>query len=668
MLNLHIVRAVILASIVLHFTVPAAYADDDIERIATQYGMLPTVDDVVISPDGNSIAMIETRGEQSAISIYSLETDAEPKQFAVGEFKPRSIVWASNDHVMAMLSKAQKVNVTQGLKTFEIFRHVSINKNDNKLKIMMDGDNGAFFTTSPGEFISRKTQDPDTVMFAALKLAQRNAEQTGSRIRNTTEAAHRWSLYEVNLKTGREKIIETGDENTVDWIVSPSGEPLFRVDRDFKRGQRILMKYNNRTATKIAAYNEKLDSSGSAFSIRGMSPDGKSLVVTTIKEGETSGAYEMSIADGTIGKKLYHTADYDVSGVQRDPDTGQVVAITVTDEFPQTTYIDDDMNALSRQMKRTLKTDAVSLPSFSRDRTMWVVKTHDANKPSVFYLFDRQAKSLSIIGETYPWIKEAVTIREEFDYATTDNLTINGYLTRPKGLEPKNLPLVVLPHGGPAARDTQTFDWWAAAYAAHGYAVYQPNFRGSSGYGHKLRTAGLGEWGRNMQDDITNGLDLLVTKGIADPERICIVGASYGGYAALAGATLTPDKYACAISVNGVSNLQMMLSGASKSSEYSLAYWQRQIGDRFDDREAIKAISPSEQAHQAQAPILLIHGKDDVVVPLGQSTVMAKRLKKEKKHVEFVKLDSEDHWLSRGKTRIKMLETSLKFLDENLKN
>ena len=229
-----------------------------------------------------------------------------------------------------------------------------------------------------------------------------------------------------------------------------------------------------------------------------------------------------------------------------------------------------------------------------------------------------------------------------------------------------DMPLIVMPHGGPESRDDQAFDWWSFFYAANGYLVYQPNFRGSDGYGNYFRTAGHGEWGRKMQSDISEGVEKLIADGIVDKSRVCIVGASYGGYAALAGATLTPSLYSCAVSINGVSDLPKMLGSEAKSSLYSSDYWKILIGDRFSDSETLKAISPVDNAENARAPILLMHGKDDVVVPIAQSRRMARALKRNRKPHEFIEMQGEDHWLSRAPTRTEMLRESLRFINENI--
>jgi len=241
-------------------------------------------------------------------------------------------------------------------------------------------------------------------------------------------------------------------------------------------------------------------------------------------------------------------------------------------------------------------------------------------------------------------------------------------VTLPRGREPANLPLIVLPHGGPAAVDSDRFDWWAQALAEQGYVVLQPNYRGSD-LSAQFTAAGFGEWGRKMQTDLSDGVRYLAKEGTIDPKRVCIVGASYGGYAALAGATLDLGVYRCAVSVAGPSDLKRILRWTNERSERSdnvtQRYWDRFMGVSGPSDPALERISPIEHVAAVTAPILLIHGRDDTVVPYEQSEVMASALKRAGKSVEFVTLKHEDHWLSRSATRLQMLEATVAFLRTN---
>jgi dipeptidyl aminopeptidase/acylaminoacyl peptidase len=247
-------------------------------------------------------------------------------------------------------------------------------------------------------------------------------------------------------------------------------------------------------------------------------------------------------------------------------------------------------------------------------------------------------------------------------YKAQDGLEIEAVLTLPPGREAKDLPLIVLPHGGPRSHDELTFDWWAQAFASRGYAVLQPNFRGSTGYGESFLHAGDNQWGRKMQTDLSDGIAFLAKQGTIDPKRACIVGGSYGGYAALAGVTLQKDVYKCAVAVAPVSDLKMALDQDyhETGSTELRNYWTELMGPR----DQLDQYSPRAHAAQADAPILLIHGRDDTVVPYIQSQKMADALKDAGKPFEFVDLKHEDHWLSGSDTRLQMLESAVAFVQK----
>jgi dipeptidyl aminopeptidase/acylaminoacyl peptidase len=281
---------------------------------------------------------------------------------------------------------------------------------------------------------------------------------------------------------------------------------------------------------------------------------------------------------------------------------------------------------------------------------------------------DYTAKSAGIINEQYPQLV-GVQLAEvrEFKYAARDHYALFGYLTVPSGSAEKNLPLVVMPHGGPASRDDDGFDYMTQFLASRGYLVFQPQFRGSSGFGTAHAQAGRRQWGLRMQDDVTDGVKALVDQGIADPRRICIVGTSYGGYAALAGAAFTPELYACAISINGVSDLPEFIGyinrqGGDESN--ALHYWRNHIGPPGDPQVIAK--SPARNAASTRAPILLLHGSQDTTVPISQSRSMARALSAAGRKFEFIELPGDDHHLSSSAMRVRALTEMERFLAEHL--
>ncbi|WP_353230929.1 prolyl oligopeptidase family serine peptidase [Novosphingobium sp.] len=310
--------------------------------------------------------------------------------------------------------------------------------------------------------------------------------------------------------------------------------------------------------------------------------------------------------------------------------------------------------------KRVLLTD--SNAGFDR----LLVKTEGPGDPETWWLINIATGHADPLGYSYDLAPGNVGPMTMVPFTAADGLKMEGVLTLPPvtlapGRPAKGLPAVILPHGGPAAYDDIRFDWIAQAFAWRGYAVFQPNFRGSTGYGVAFQQAGDGEWGRKMQTDISDGLAELVRQGVVDPRRVCIVGASYGGYAALAGVTLQHGIYRCAVAIAGIGDLGRMIADdttASNSDRMLIRNLKREIGSGRD----LQAISPVRFADKADAPILLIHGKDDTVVNFNQSTLMADALRRAGKPVEFVTLLAEDHWLSKGETRLQMLQASVEFV------
>ena len=303
----------------------------------------------------------------------------------------------------------------------------------------------------------------------------------------------------------------------------------------------------------------------------------------------------------------------------------------------------------------------VRLVDWTPDFSRVLVRTSGNGDSGSWYLVDvAQLRANGVGIERLPIAPEQVGSISTIAYAAGDGLELDGILTLPPGREAKNLPLVMLPHGGPHSPDKAAFDWWAQAFASRGYAVFQPNFRGSTNRGEEFIRAGFGQWGRAMQSDISDGLAELARQGIVDPKRACIVGASYGGYAALAGVTLQQGLYRCAVAVAGVSDLSLMYTTDYRESGKD-GLLKRSLLEELGPRSGFDAVSPRRFAARADAPILLIHGRDDTVVPYEQSAKMADA----GKPYQLVDLGSEDHWLSNGTTRMQMLEAAVAFVQEH---
>ena len=625
---------------------------------AEQYGALPAVDDMEISPDGKTIALVQSSGGTSGVLFYDAnDFSKQPVGIGLGEAKPRTIYWADNEHILLLVGIAETKRTSSKVTTIEFSRWMSISKSTGKAKSLFKNAAG-YYQSEAGRLIATVPNQPGKAIFArsGLKLAQNRGP---SRLNRGDEFTY--NLYTADLVKGKNRLLERGNPDTVDWIVKPDGTPFARIDYDSSAELRkIYVKRDDKWAL-IASFSEER-TSGSVASFYGLGASENIMLATTYGSRDKRSLAEFDTDTGTFTKTLFINDNYDIDGIYYNPAKATAEGIQYTDDLPRTFFLDPTLQKTQNALAKALPGATPAIASRTADNQRMIVKAIYTDHPDQYFLYDKVKKSLDMVGATYPTLDGHVeAVRTKFDYQTTDGFNITGYLTASKGADKSNMPLIVLPHGGPVVRDDQSFDWWAFYYASNGYLVYQPNFRGSGGFGYNFRTAGENEWGKKMQSDVTDGVKELINQGIADPNRICIAGASYGGYAALAGATFTPEMYKCVVSVAGVSNLQVLLAEAGDNS-----IWQRRIGNRFKDSKYIDSVSPSKHAGNVTAPILLIHGDDDIVVPIGQSRQMQRALKRAGKNVELVVLEGEDHWLSRQATRTEMLQKSLDFINTHI--
>jgi dipeptidyl aminopeptidase/acylaminoacyl peptidase len=314
-------------------------------------------------------------------------------------------------------------------------------------------------------------------------------------------------------------------------------------------------------------------------------------------------------------------------------------------------YFDAKSAQLQKDLHEVFPGDSLRLQNFSADGKRALVLVTNDRSPGKYYLYDETKQSVEQITARAPWIDPKLMGEvKPITYKARDGLDIAGYLTTPPGKAPKKLPLIVYPHGGPyAVRDIDGFDPYAQFFASRGYAVLQMNFRGSGGYGTKFLEAGAREWGGKMQDDVTDAVKWAVSQGVADEGRVCIFGASYGGYAALMGAAMTPDIYRCVISYAGVTDLESMFQprimgriGYRDRAPEEIVFLNRMIGDR-KDAEYLHERSPAWNAAKIRAPVFIAHGELDMVVPFSNAQAMKSALEREHKPVEFFSRTDEGH-------------------------
>jgi dipeptidyl aminopeptidase/acylaminoacyl peptidase len=602
------------------------------------FGRLPTFEDLALSADGKRIAFVGTREDQRILYVTDITTLKGAKGFRVGDEKLRDLEWQDADTLFIVVSTTSTPPVGFIGPASEWFLASRFNWKETRLRpLSFDIEHEITFNAVLGW--SFREVNGMSMLYARGVVVNSGV-----------------SLFSVTPH-GDAHIVARSTHSSTQWLLGPDGKIVAEMgydDRSQAWGMRLR---EGSSLVSVAKGHESIDTP----SVLGFSADGTAVILEKTENAKTAW-YPVSLKDGVVGAAL------DNGNTLRspilDPKTDRIVGGTRGVDELTYVFFDNELQAHWNAVLRAFPKEQVRLVSYSDDWNRMVVSVLGETHGYCYAIFDWYTHEAKIFGPVYKDITKPAAVKK-IHYTAADGLTVPAILTLPNELEPKNLPLVVLPHGGPAATDVLGFDWWAQALANQGYVVLQPNYRGST-LSEEYLEKGYGEWGRKMQTDLSDGIAHLASEGIIDPKRVCIVGASYGGYAALAGATLQPDVYRCAVSVAGLGDLGRFRSWVKDlRSHRTLRYWDRFMGLAEHDDKSMKDISPIEHVAAVKAPVLLIHGKDDTVVPFEQSEVMEKALKKAGKQVEFVTLNHEDHWLSRSATRLQMLEATVDFLKKN---
>ncbi len=628
------------------------------------YGQIEAVSKVSINPGGTHLAWAANDGKNTQVTVFEIASRKIVRNFQVEPgFKVRDVDWANDDTLLFGISATLTSTRHRWPGRFEYLQWLAADVSTGRSRLLMTEGNKRVLGGS--QIVrSRIASDPALLIMASHDFAVQNqGTEIGTRLGGKRkDSGYQYNAFAMDISTGKSKLLESGTPFTQQWLADAQGKPVARGEWNPQQQQYSVLAKDGNGWRRILEIKDNEDSY-----LAGLTDNDSSVLVVT-RNGEPHATLWSVPLDGSAARKLIDEPDLDAEDLTHDPFNDSVQAVRYSGADRPYHWIDPLAQKRYASLGHTFSGRYVEIMSRSADNKRVIVEADGASAPPTYYLVDYAAKSADIVGEKYPGLADKPQgMVRRFEYAGRDKYALFGYLTIPPGAEEKNLPLVVLPHGGPEAEDTPWFDWWSQFLASRGYAVLRPQFRGSTGLGDAHRLAGRGQWGRRMQDDVTDGVKALIAQGIVDPKRVCIVGASYGGYAALAGAAYTPDLYACAVSVAGVSDLTEMLAWNEKmggDESNSFYYWRDSIGDSLDAR--IAAVSPALTVASIRAPILLIHGTNDSVVPFDQSQMMANALKAAGKPYQLIPLEGEDHWLSTSATRTRMLSEIEKFLAVNL--
>lgn len=365
---------------------------------------------------------------------------------------------------------------------------------------------------------------------------------------------------------------------------------------------------------------------------------------------------------------LFEAPNNDVDWIGYSKKRKKPTTVHYTDSKGRLVFLDDIAQRLYTNIRAQLNNkDEVIFSSMDESEEHFVIRTFSDRTLGSFYYYSCSTEKLEKLADVSPWLKKEMMARvKPITYTSRDGLTIHGYLTLPLGAEPKNLPVVVLPHGGPWARDFWRFDTNVQFLANRGYAVLQMNFRGSTGYGRTFWEAGFKQWGLKMQDDVSDGVKHLIEEGIANPERIAIYGASYGGYAALAGLAFTPDLFSCGIDYVGVSNLFTLLQTIPPYWEQEREMYYEMIGHPVKDSLYFVSVSPVFHADKIKVPLMVVQGARDPRVKKAESDQIVEALAARGITVDYIVKENEGHGFRNQENRIELYHAIEKFLAENL--
>jgi dipeptidyl aminopeptidase/acylaminoacyl peptidase len=611
------------------------------KRPALDFAKLPFMEGPELSPDGSHVAAKMAIGGKQALVILNLFDDGKTRTAVVGagDNDLVSWQWVNDAWLVARLGNVSKFQNED----FYITRIIGVSADAATINPIAFKEGG-----QSADVIWTAQDGSPRVLMVRQKSVFLDADF--------------WPVVEeVDVSTGRLRSVVRGQTDVMRWYADASGTVRMGIGyNDYNRTSRLLYRSDGKESFRTL---DRADGRrDEQLTIPFLMTGNKNKSMTMSAPDGYDALHEFDVGSLTVGKRVFGVDGYDIDSVVMTPDGSAVAGVGYTSDRPRMHWFDPALAETQGLLDKAVGDRVASIVSMSRDQKRLLVQVGDASQPGGIYYYDAAAGgSMRLVSHLNTAIKSArlgpVTT---FRYKAADGLSIEAILTLPKGRDAKNLPLILMPHGGPEARDTASYDWWAQFLADRGYAVVQPNYRGSTGYGGKFLDAGDGEWGLKMQDDLNDAVADLAAKGVIDPKRVCIVGASYGGYAALRAAQRDGDKFRCAISYAGVSDLNGMIRYDSKflNANASRDGWRQSAPD-------LKAISPVNHAADFATPILIMHGKKDLRVPVSQSRRMVDRLKAAGKAVEYIEQPEADHHFTREADRVQFLQEIEAFLEKH---
>lgn len=623
-----------------------ANAADEKRSISAEiFGQLPSIDSIELSPNGMRVLSLSNYEGRQQLFIQSLDATDKRKAFIgpkLENAKLEGASWLSNDRLVAHYSFPSRRGRTETTEGRIIAMNWDMTNILNLVKKQRKTASG-YVSQFQGNIVSDLPDDPDHIL---LELDE-------------SVVAHP-DIFKVNIHTAKRKRILKSRSHVVDWMADEEGVVRLGFGQYKTRDRIIYRKSADDRWQTIAKYDAIDDDI--PFSPVGFSADPSIIYVSALDEEGRKGFYKYDLDKGEFLEQIAGSDRVDISRIDIDEE-GNIRSYSYSDEEPYTVYKDKKWNDIVRFLKKNFPGDYVSIKSYSEDEKKFIFKVTSPTNPGDFHLLDLNTKHMSWFADTYPGLdRDKLSDMKIMSYKARDGLEIPAYLSLPKGKEnQKGLPTIIMPHGGPQARDVRRFDYWVQFLTTRGYAVLQMNYRGSTGYGIGYQSRGRHEWGGKMLDDINDGARWMISEGYADPARICIMGGSYGGYAALQAVVKEQDIYKCSISFAPVTDMSMFAA-----HRRNFVGKERYLNYIRNDDLSFSDVSPYSNMDKINIPVLLMHGTKDRSVRYKQGKKFAKRMKSKKKDIHFITFEDGDHYLSNEKHRIEFLKEVEKFLAKNL--
>jgi len=471
-----------------------------------------------------------------------------------------------------------------------------------------------------------------------------------------------FDVYRMNVNSGDLQMVAENPGNISDWTTDNEGVVRMASTTDGVSTS-LLYRATEKDPFKVVLTTSFKDS----LSPLSFDFDNKYVYVSSNLERDKAAVFKWDPETGETLEMLYEHPEVDVSSLMRSKKRKVITGASYLTDRVHYEFFDEQREQLQRTLEEKLPGYQVAVADMSKDETKVLVRTYSDRSLGAYYFFDRESGEFTKLVDVSPWLDESeMASMKPVQYTSRDGLTIRGYLTLPAGAEAENLPVVVNPHGGPWARDAWGFNPEVQFLANRGYAVFQPNFRGSTGYGKEFWQASFKEWGGKMQDDITDGVQWLIDEGIADPERIGIYGGSYGGYATLAGLTFTPDLYTCGVDYVGVSNIFTWLEAFPPYWKPFLEMVYEMVGNPETDKEMLEAVSPFFHVDKIQVPLLVAQGANDPRVKQEESDQIVEALTSRGIDVPYMVKEDEGHGFGNEENRFDFYRAMEDFLGKYL--